>query len=617
MSASSTSGNIACYGGTTNVTVSATGGTAPYSGTGNFVESEGFYAYTVTDANGCVANTNITITEPSRLASYVNSTAVLCNGGNSTITVTANGGTSPYTGTGNFTVTAGNYNYTVTDANGCTSTSSISITEPSALNSSSSSGSIACNGATTTVSVSANGGTAPYTGDGNYTVGAGNYSYTVTDANGCTSSTSITVTEPDPLKVILGATKIDCFGGNADVNVVAAGGTAPYSGTGVYNVVSGNYTYTVTDANGCVASASIFVPQPPQLVVSLSSTPILCNGGTSTVSISATGGSGNLYGVGSASEFAGTYTYIVSDDNGCSDDETITISEPTLLTASSSTGSIACNGGTTTVSVSANGGTTPYTGDGNYTVAAGNYSYTVTDANGCTAVTSGSISQPSLVTVNAGSDATVYFGYSPMACTTLNGSSNGGGTGSVSLTWSNGTSGNSTNVCPNTSTTYTLTGTDANGCVATDEVTICVVDVVCFAGNSNQPKVEICHNGNSMCVSPNAVASHLAHGCTLGSCSEANACNSSARQIETIEQNGSSIKLFPNPASANLTVHFDTDEMKNETSKYVITNIMGQIVVEGVLNTGDNSIDISKFEDGIYYLRTFDGINSSSMFIKE
>ena len=105
--------------------------------------------------------------------------------GNGFVNGTATGGTAPYSGTGSFTVGAGSYTYTVTDANGCSTTTSITVSEPTALSASSSQGaSILCNGGTTTVTVSATGGTAPYSGDGSFTVGAGSYTYTVTDANG-------------------------------------------------------------------------------------------------------------------------------------------------------------------------------------------------------------------------------------------------------------------------------------------------------------------------------------------------------------------------------------------------------------------------------------------------
>jgi hypothetical protein len=83
----------------------------------------GNYVMTVTNAAGCSTTTAPLIASSS-------ATTILCAGESATVTVTAAGGTAPYTGTGTFTVTAGTYSYTVTDANGCTATTTVTITEP-------------------------------------------------------------------------------------------------------------------------------------------------------------------------------------------------------------------------------------------------------------------------------------------------------------------------------------------------------------------------------------------------------------------------------------------------------------------------------------------------------
>src|SRR2546427_3087361 len=84
-------------------------------------------------ATSCTATTTGTITEPSAVTASSSHTAILCNGGNSTVTVSATGGTAPYTGTGSVSHAAGTYSYTVTDANSCTATTTGTITEPSAV----------------------------------------------------------------------------------------------------------------------------------------------------------------------------------------------------------------------------------------------------------------------------------------------------------------------------------------------------------------------------------------------------------------------------------------------------------------------------------------------------
>ena len=401
LSASTTTTQPSCFGGNNgSVTVSATGGTAPYSGTGTFTGlAAGTYSYTVTDANNCTTTVSATVTQPSQVVATATAPAVLCNGGAAVVTVSATGGTAPYMGTGMFSELAGMHSYPVTDNNGCSTSASVTVTEPTLLVASASATAIMCNGGNATVTVSATGGTAPYTGTGSFTVTAGTYSYSVTDANGCTKTTSITVSEPTVLVASSSATAILCNGGNSTVTVSASGGTAPYTGTGTFTVVAGTHTYTVTDANGCSKTTSITVSEPTVLVASSSATAILCNGGSSTITVSASGGTAPYMGTGTFTVVAGTHTYTVTDANGCSKTTSITVSEPTVLVASSSATPILCNGGSSTVIVSATGGTAPYTGTGTFTPVAGTHIYTVTDANGCSATTSVTIGQPTLLEI--------------------------------------------------------------------------------------------------------------------------------------------------------------------------------------------------------------------------
>ncbi|MBK6396693.1 MAG: hypothetical protein IPF75_00115 [Bacteroidetes bacterium] len=221
----------------------------------------GIYNVTVTDASGCVATGSITISQPASalIASSTQGTSIACNGGSTTVTVSATGGTAPYSGTGTFTVAAGTYSYTVTDDNGCSLTTSITVNEPSALAASSSATTILCNGGSSTVTVTATGGTAPYTGTGSFTVTAGTYTYPVSDANGCSTSTTITVSEPTLLVASATVIQLGCTGGYSTVQVTASGGTGSYTGVGNFSVLAGTYPYTVSDGNGCQSPTSVTV----------------------------------------------------------------------------------------------------------------------------------------------------------------------------------------------------------------------------------------------------------------------------------------------------------------------------------------------------------------------
>jgi hypothetical protein len=167
---------------------------------------------------------------------------------------------------------AGTYSYTVTDANGCTASASITVNQPSLLTATTSSTNITCNGSNNgTASVTATGGTIPYTylWSNSATTSSvtnlvpGLYTVVVTDANGCTVNANITITEPTILNASsVISSPILCFGGNAVITISATGGTSPYTGIGNFNVPAGTQSYTVTDANGCIAQTNITVNQP-------------------------------------------------------------------------------------------------------------------------------------------------------------------------------------------------------------------------------------------------------------------------------------------------------------------------------------------------------------------
>ena len=186
---------------------------------------------------------------------------------------------------------------------------------------------------------------------------------TVTDANGCTTQSSVSITQPAILTAASSITSaILCNGGSATVTVTGAGGTLPYNGTGSFSVVAGIYNYTVTDANGCIAQSSITVTQPTAVSANATVTqPIACFGGTGQISITATGGTAPYNGTGIQTVLSGTYNYTVSDINGCTASTSIAITEPTALSVTVNGTNPLCNGtGNGTALANANGGTAPY-----------------------------------------------------------------------------------------------------------------------------------------------------------------------------------------------------------------------------------------------------------------
>ena len=268
-------------------------------------------------------------------------------------------------------------------------------------------------------------------------------------------------------------------------------------------------------------------------------------------------------------------------------------------------------------------------------LSAGTYSVVVTDQFGCTATTSVTLTEPDALVVDAGSDQTVYYGYTPMSCADLAGSANGG-CPAYNYSWSNGAAGNTQTVCPTASTDYTLTAVDQNGCTASDVVSVCVIDVRCYAGNSGNQKVEMCHippgnpgNAHTICINASAVPAHLAHGCLLGDCSEANDCNVSAKLLNGDEENAGSFNnslifmhVAPNPFESEFSIQMTVPE-KGEYSIDLL-NATGQTVLNvysGNLEsnkTNNFSINAEELGEGIYFLRAsnYHGLIELSKIIK-
>jgi len=453
------------------------------------------YTCLVTDGNSCSTAVTITISTASSITPSSVHTDVTCNGGNNgTATVTAAGGTSGYSynwsssaGTDSIAtgLIANTYTCTITDINGCTAITSVTISEPSALSvSSTPSASILCNGGTTTLTVSGAGGTIPYNGTGAFTLSAGAYSFIITDANGCTVTTSGTMTEPSILSVSSNAGNISCNGGTATINLSGAGGTPPYNGTGSFTVNAGGYSYTITDANGCTAVTSGTVTEPsPLLAAASTTTAIACNGGIGMVSVSASGGTVSYNGTGNFAVIAGTYSYIITDGNGCTASATTAVSQPSALTGTITSNSTSCLGvsnGSAMVSVT--GGTSPYTynwspgGSTNATasgLAAGSYICLINDFNNCTDSVNVMIIPSQLFAVSAGADQSICG-----ATATLSTSLYSGQSGMWNIL--TGTGSFADNINPHTQVSGLTYGintiswnvTDSNGCKATDTLVI-------------------------------------------------------------------------------------------------------------------------------------------------
>ena len=169
-----------------------------------------------------------------------------------------------------FNLLAGTYTIDYIDANGCPGSATIVVTEPPPLGANCSNVSdVSCNGGSDgAADVQGVGGTAPYSGTGAQAgLTAGSYTFTVTDANGCTATCTTTINEPAPLVATCTSTDVSCNGGtDGSTTVIASGGSGGYSGDGTTTgLAAGSYTYTVTDDNGCSATCTVTIHEPSAL----------------------------------------------------------------------------------------------------------------------------------------------------------------------------------------------------------------------------------------------------------------------------------------------------------------------------------------------------------------
>ena len=421
----------------------------------------GFYTATVIDENGCQnLYAEFEVTQPDQLTATFDITTPNCFGEANGIKVNPTGGTGAYTylwsnGATTKAITGlpvGTHTYTVTvaDANECEFVGSADIVVPSEITLATSLGTnVACYGELTgSIQAVATGGT-PGTAPNEYTytlhkknthlpynfvyvtdnntgtftgLGHGYYRVTVKDFNNCEKQFYFIITQPDAALVATinaaDVTHISCNGGaTGEVKVTVTGGTLPYDYTWsnggdtqeITNLIAGDYTVTVTDANSCTANATVTVNEYEEIALSSQVVVnIKCYGeNTGSITVAAQGGSGSYeYCINSGSYqstgaftnlTAGDYIIRVRDlaDTDCYKDFNFTLTQPdNELTVTLNLTNPDCFGETGTIEAVPAGGTTPYSyawshdaaADGATVtnLAAGTYTVTVTDDNDCT-----------------------------------------------------------------------------------------------------------------------------------------------------------------------------------------------------------------------------------------
>jgi hypothetical protein len=485
---------------------------------------------------------------------------------------------------------AGAYTSTVTDSNGCTSVKNVTITQPSALSTATAVTNILCNGGSTgSATVTVSGGTAGYTylwsnGATTSTITglmAGAYTSTVTDSNGCTSVKNVTITQPSALATATAVTNILCNGGSTgSATVTASGGIAGYTylwsngatTSSITGLMAGAYTSTVTDSNGCNSVKNVTITQPSALATATAVTNILCNGGsTGSASVTASGGTAGytyLWSNGAttstvSSLMAGAYTSTVTDANGCITTTSVSITEPTTLSLTVvANNSVICTGNSSTLTANGTGGTGAIT----YTWVAGpasslnvvspttNATYTVNimDANGCSKTETVSVVVNALPILTAVSDNTLLC---------VGETANLTASGATSYTWNTTATTSVIAVSPTVTTTYTVNGTDVNGCSNTTTLTQNV----------------------SLCTG-----------------------------METLISSSNGVFVYPNPSNGLFTLE------SSSISNLIITDVLGKVILTQNLETGKNTVDLSNYSNGVYMLSvSHNGLINKTKIIKQ
>ena len=534
--------HILCNGDSTGeATVRPTGGTAPY--TYNWFNTPinqtdstaiklpiGTYSVEVVDANGCRDTSTVTITEPTILsASITNQVATSCLVCDGELSVTPNGGVSPYsynwydvpgmpTDSSVTGLCASLYNVIVTDANGCSQTVSTSIVGPGGLKGEIVDSSMVscfglCNGEAVATGIA---GTPPYSytwddpantlKDSVNGLCADSFNVVIEDSAGCLAYVSLVISEPALLVATITDTNATGCASpcNGDATVGVVGGTAPYlyswndwssqTTAKAIDLCVAEYTATVTDVNGCQDTAVGYVNGPSNLIVSVDSTVnISCKGACDgNTAITAQGGSGGFTYLwndpaGTTDSVVnglctGTFIGQITDANGCLAYANITITEPDSLVVNITDSlNVVCNGGNTGWAlVSYSGGTAPYSvlwndvdsqiSDTAKTLTAGTYTVTVTDANGCSSQDIITISEKTAISANIANVENISCTGFCIGKATLSVSGGTPGTG-YTFQWSPSgqTTLSATGLCAG-SQTYTIT--DSNNCSIIDSVEI-------------------------------------------------------------------------------------------------------------------------------------------------
>ncbi|MBK8924520.1 MAG: gliding motility-associated C-terminal domain-containing protein [Crocinitomicaceae bacterium] len=593
---------IGVTGGTAPIQYQLDGGAYQASNTFNSVAA-GAHTVTVMDDNGCTGSVNFTITQPTPLTFTTTVVNASCNGVcDGQITVNASNATPPYEYSSNNGLTfqpsniltglcAGNINVVVKDDNGCLANAVVAITQPPVLTLTNGFVDPECYQTPTgEISFTPGGGTpgytysvdngATFTGTSPVTgLMAGVYTVVVEDSHGCQTTNTVTLTDPPPFTFnFIANNPSNCGAQDGSFEIIATAGLAPYfysidGGATIQvndgffgSLFSGLYNLVVTDANGCVDSVYSALSDNVMITQVDIAVDATCYNGTDGLGIvSQTFGAapftytitpgGTVNGTGVFPGLSAETYYVTIQDAGlCLGIQQFTINHPDSVIATLSSVDVTCNAGAdgqinVTGVTGGDGGPYQYSIDGGATyqggtnfsgLAAGTYTITVMDGNGCLGTVTIDVDEPTPfnVIINA-TDLTCNGNNSGFAQIVASGS-NG-----TPYTYQFGASTNGTGIFPAlAANTYNVIVTDPLGCTYTGTQTInepaqltatyVVTDALC--NGSCDGTVAVTANGGT---APYLYSSD--GGITLQSGSTLNGLCAGAYAIYVVDDNNCSI----------------------------------------------------------------------------
>lgn len=269
----------------------------------------------------------------------------------------------------------------------------------------------------------------------------GVYTVSVEDANECKQFDTIVISQPTEIVLTTALTDASCFGvADGTASVAAAGGAGNYSYSWMpslqttstaMDLIAGDYFVVVTDASGCFADTMITIGSPPQILSNAVVTDPSCYGffdGSIITAVSQGVPPYQYYwfhdgstGSSVAGLPVGMYSLLVTDANGCTELDTLTLAQPDSLTGVFQINSSSCQSAHDgSMEILADGGTQPYyyewngnpslTGSGIFGQPTGTYSVVITDAHGCVLAMSDFIPALAELMVDAGHDTSIELG---------------------------------------------------------------------------------------------------------------------------------------------------------------------------------------------------------------